>query len=560
MEASEHIAPPLLDKVAETNYIDLSEYTHPGDPDSAHGIRQAISESKRSGIRRIQFEPGRYYLKSHITHVTDGIIHDAGSKGSEPIKECHILIDDVHDMALCGAMNAAGQPSTVLVGWNDQKNHGFLPAILWCENSPGLQLENLAFTREPAYSASGLVTDKTTEKVTVEILPECIAWDGMGAYCSNRLISNGETLIGESITYGHGAGSSWKSIGNNRFQITNTRMVEMLSRGELLSWHQGAQTDFQIYIGHCDNLQLKNLRTYNSNGFCLLTESCRNITAKSVKFWPDGDRLFTGPRDAWKIFKCGGQIQVDGLEVKGVRMDGQNMHSNWLYLHHHINQTEAIFFCKYTYAPILPDTLIEFYNGPIHQTCVVENSSLEGKVEIGHGGHLYRIRFKEKLPSFAQESCLCSVRCWEADQYVCINSDFINIAGAGHLARYDNLQLRNNRYRNTMNPGILLGAEMPTHAEGGHATNIRIEQCDFDNCGFFPRYNTRGCIGVHSAGFELPLNHDIEITKNTFRNSDIGIDVMTARDVRISDNRYENIKQRIRIDASTTNSITVNDT
>lgn len=287
----------------------------------------------------------------------------------------------------------------------------------------------------------------------------------------------------------------------------------------------------------------------------MLTESCRNITARSVCFRPDGNRLFTGPRDAWKIFKCGGIIDNDNFSVQGVRMDGQNMHSNWLYLKQRISQDEAIFFCKYTYALILPGSLIEFYDGIIESTRTVCSASHEGKAVFGLAGNLYRVRFTESLPDFAAEETLCAVRCWEADSYDCRHSDFTNIAGAGHLVRYDHLHLHQNTYRNMMNSGILLGAEMPAHAEGGHATDIRIDSCEFDNCGFIPRYHTVGCIGVHSSGFDLPLNHDITITRNTFRNSDVGVHLKTARGIEIHENQYENIGERLRSSAESTASI-----
>ncbi|WP_269537146.1 hypothetical protein [Cerasicoccus fimbriatus] len=560
MDTSQPITTTAPSETICPTYIDISHYTRPGDVDSAPGIRQAVREAKETGITRIHFEAGRYILKSSIAHATGGIIHDAGSRDIEQKKDCHILLDDLPSFTLHGAVDQTGKPATTLVGWNDLKNDDFLPAILWCEHCPELRLQNLAFTREPAFTSAGLVTQKTNDAIIVEVLPGCPSWDNMGAYCVNRFTDNGAKLTGESITYGQGASANWKSAGQDRLKISDARMHAMVNCGEYLSWHQGAKTDFQIYISQCDNLHLQNLRTYNSNGFCMLTESCRNITANAVHFRPDGHRLFTGPRDAWKIFKCSGRITVDDFQVHGVRMDGQNMHSNWLHFQSHIDANEAIFFCKYTYAPILPGSVIEFYDQLSQQTRIVKSARLESVVENETRGHLYRVQFTCPIPEFVRKDTICSARGWEADQYTCTNSEFMNIAGAGHLSRYDNLTILNNRYQNIMNPGVLLGAEMPTHSEGGHATNIHIAQCEFDNCGFFPRYGTAGCIGVHSFGFDLPLNHDIEITENHFRNSTIGIQLMTARDVRIWNNQYENIDERVRIDKDTTRSIHIDET
>lgn len=535
--------------------IEVSHYTRPGDRDSAPGIRQALAKAKLTGDAEVVFERGRYILRDYITHPTEGIVHDAGSAGIQPEKDCHLLLHETAGLTLRGAVDDAGEPATILVGWNNQINHSLLPAIIWCETCPDLKLENLAFTREPLFTSAGLITEATHNHVIVDVFPDCPAWDGMAAYCANRFSSDGSTLLGESITYGGGAGINWQEIGPNRLKLASPLVAAKVQTGEQLSWHQGAQTDFQVYVAHSNNLHLENLRTYNCNGFGLLTESCHNITAHAVSFRPDGSRLFTGPRDAWKIFKCGGSINIDTFSVQGVRMDGQNMHSNWLYLKERINSKEAIFFCKYTYAPIEPGSLIEFYDKTTVDTRVVSSASYEGKAEFGLPGNLYRVRFTDTLPGYSKENTLCAAQCWEADHYDCRNSDFTNIAGAGHLVRYDHLRLHNNQYRNIMNPGVLLGAEMPTHAEGGHATDIHIEACDFDNCGFFPRYQTAGCIGVHSAGFDLPLNHDITITRNTFRNSKIGVHLMTARNVSIHGNYYENIGERLRNTAASTTSI-----
>ncbi len=46
-----------------------------------------------------------------------------------------------------------------------------------------------------------------------------------------------------------------------------------------------------------------------------------------MKFKPE--EYFTAPRDAFKLHKCSGKIRISHMYVEGVRMDGQNMHSNF---------------------------------------------------------------------------------------------------------------------------------------------------------------------------------------------------------------------------------------
>lgn len=525
----------------------VKDFTTPSSTDSAEGIRAAIERAIETTADAVVFEAGRYMLKSFISVKTDGIVHDAGSN-CEALKDCHIFIKGAKKLSLIGEEAENGEPATVLVGYNDCINHSYLPAILWCEDCPELSLKNLAFTRAPEFASAGIVTEKTEHSITVKVFDGNPCYDGMGTYCMNRFNPENRALTGESVTYGGGAENNWKLSGDRMLILESAKAASKVSVGEYLSWHQGAQTDFQTYFGRCHDLILNNIRTLNSNGFCMLSESCHNITANLVVFKPDGNRLFTGPRDAWKLFKCSGDIDINNMYIEGVRMDGQNMHSNWLFFKEKLSPREAMFFCKYTFAPILPGSTIEFYNSDKVTKLIVSSWKHAG---IGEGGNYYKISFESDMPQHADKNTLCAASCWEADSYLCRNSEFVNIAGAGHLVRYDNLTILNCKYRNTMNPGILLGAELPTHTEGGHATNIMIKDCEFDNCGFFPRYGASGCIGIKSSGFKGPYNKNIIIVNNLFKNSDIGVHAIDAQDVFIINNSFDNVVNELVTDKET---------
>lgn len=537
--------------MAEKKIIYVKEYTTPSAADCAEGIRLAIMKAIETEADAVVFEPGRFVLKSYISVRTEGIVHDAGSN-CEALKDCHIFIKGSKKLSIIGAVREDGQPATVLVGFNDCVNHSYLPAILWCEDCEGLTINNLNFTRSPEFASAGLITDKTDTSITVKVFEGNPCFDGMGTYCMNRINPETGALTGESVTYGGGAENSWKLTGDRTLILESSMVASKVQVGEHLSWHQGARTDFQTYFGRCNDLVLHNLRTLNSNGFCMLTENCKNITAEKVVFCPDGNRLFTGPRDAWKLFKCSGNIDINNMFIEGVRMDGQNMHSNWLFFKEKLSSTEALFFCKYTFAPIINGSLVEFYDNERVEKLTVINWKHEGSRD---GGNYYKISFASEIPSFANAKIFCAATCWEVESYICQNSEFVNIAGAGHLVRYDNLTILNCKYRNTMNPGILLGAELPTHAEGGHATDILIKWCEFDNCGFFPRYGTSGCVGINSAGFKGPYNQNIIITDNLFKNSKIGIHVIDAKDVYIIDNHFANVTEDLVTDGETTKGI-----
>ncbi len=517
-------------------HIYVKAFTRPGEADSARGIRLAIQEAIRTGSARLVFEPGRYVLDSSVFFKTAGMLHDHGSGANRNGKDVHIGVAGSTDLRLCGAVDAKGQPATLLVGKNDRTVHGLLPAILWCENNRNLTLENIGFTREPAFASAAEVVHVHDDAVSVKLLDGIPEAEGQEAYCMNRF-DRGGNLTGESVTYGGGAGARWKRKGS-LYTLKAAAVAAKVHLGEFLSWHQGAQTDFQVYFGHIQHLSLRNLRTYNCNGFAFLAEQCRHIKADNIVFAPDGNRLFTGPRDAWKLFKCQGEIHIRGLNVRGVRMDGQNVHSNWLTLQQKTSPRTCLCYAPYTYAPIVAGSRLEYYEGFEKKSVLVVGAEHAGPHD---NGQRYAITLAEPLTETQTKGALLAATCWEPDAYTCVQSKFINIAGAGHLLRTDNVLLEENEYRNTMNPGILLGAELPTHREGGHATHVVIRNSVFENCGFFPRYTAGGCIGVKSSGFDGPYNTDILIEDNLFRHAKTGLHLLDAGRVTERRNRYEHI-------------------
>ncbi|MBL8992325.1 MAG: hypothetical protein JNM63_03240, partial [Spirochaetia bacterium] len=245
--------------------VEVKAFTRPGDPDSAAGIRLAIEKAREVRANVLRFEAGKYFLKSFKAFKTQGIVHDAGSKGVDPVKDCHVVVKDFSNgLILEGAMGESGEPATLLAGMNDLKNHGFLPAILWCEDNRSLHLQNIAFTRDPHFASAGRVIEKTDSSVVVEVFEGEACRDEMGTYCMNRLDAGTGALTTESLTYGNGAGVNWKLAGANRLRLENARVAAGVRVGDDLSWHQGAQTDFQTYFARCDDLVLENIRTLNS--------------------------------------------------------------------------------------------------------------------------------------------------------------------------------------------------------------------------------------------------------------------------------------------------------
>ncbi len=532
--------------------ISVKDFTSPGQPDSAPGIRKAIQKAFDVKATILEFEAGRYLLTSAIEIMTPGIVHDLDSHGIEAKKKCHLVIQNYRGLTLQGTIDSKGDPTTILVGTNDEVNHGFLPAILWCEDNEGLRLKNIGLTREPLFSSSGKVIQKDATSLVVEVLPGEVCREAMGAYCMNRFTGTEPILTGESLTYGGGAGELWHQVGERELSLKSSHVATRIELGDLVSWHQGAQTDFQTYFARCHHLHLENVRTFNSNGFCMLAEDCHGITARRIVFSPDGNRLFTGPRDAWKLFKCHGVIDIDEMTIRGVRMDGQNVHANWLQVKEIISNHEVIVTVPYTSAPLVVGSMVEAWVGRTRTDLNLKHWESLGAFG---DGQLYRLTFDDKLPEGSHPSMLLHAHAWQPERYLCRRSIFENIAGAGHLLRCDHAMILDNTYRHLMNSGVLLGAELPGHREGGHADDIVISGNTFDDCGFHKRYEVGGGIGIRSAGFDAPLNQLISITNNTFKNMAVGLDIHHAKEVFISGNRFHSVEKKISLHSASTEAI-----
>lgn len=153
-------------------------------------------------------------------------------------------------------------------------------------------------------------------------------------------------LTGESVTYGGGAGARWERKGS-LYALKSPLVASKVKPGEFLSWHQGVQTDFQVYFGHIQS-------------------------------------------------------------------------------------------SPYTYAPIAASSLLEYYEGFEKKSVLITAAEHAGPSE---NGHLYALTLEDPLPETKSKGALLAAACWEPDTYTCVKSTFINIAGAGHLLRADNVLL-----------------------------------------------------------------------------------------------------------------------
>ena len=544
---------------------------------AASGIQAAIDHARSIQADEVRFGEGTYQLDEWRTIETYSIAHDDGC-GDIHEKDVHLLLEGMEGITLKGSCLEDGSPGTILAGSNNLIPDTLLPSILWISGSKNITIRNLAFARNPETASSGKVVAVHGSVLTVEVFKGLPCNDGMGAYCMNRFDLADKSLQGASLTIGFGFDKRFRKTGERLLTLEDDNLAAILRVGDGVSWHQTGKTDFQLFFGDCENIRLDNVRIFNSNSFAVLTEHCRTIRAHRLVLKPREGQLFTGSRDGWKIYRCSGKIMLDECHFEGVRMDGQNVHSNFMVVETILSSRSMLCSCKYAPIPLEAGSEMEFHDGTRIVQNRIENWQITGRYPVVHTKRdsetagaevpgvanyitMYEISFKDDFEPFVTKGTLMTPGCWEPESYSCKNTVFRNIAGAGQLLRCSDVHIEKCTYENIMNAGILLGAELDTHSEGGHAINIVIKGCKFDNCGFKPRYGRFGgaCIAIKSQGFNDPHNRNVLIEGNTFRNSSIAVEVRDASDVNIRANSYEEIMERYVIDSATTSDIRISD-
>ena len=541
--------------------------------DAAAGLRRAIAAAAQQGANELVLGAGHYRLCSSVRLRTPSIAHDDGC-GDVSEKDVHLLLRGLSSFTIRGQTHPDGTPATLLEGVHDGAVQTLLPSLIWAENCIDLRLENLAFTRSPEMATAGLIKAVAGACVTVQVFAGLPIADQMAAYCMNRFDPVKQVLLGESLTYGFGYDHRWQSAGSNRLILRDSAIASRVSVGEGLSWHQSGKTDFALFFGGCERLQFSNLRIVNTNGFGILTEQCRDISAEHLVLRPNSPQFFTGPRDGWKIYRCGGKISLEHCHIEGVRMDGQNVHSNYLVVESIESDRTMICRCKYAPIPLRTPAILEYARemqvgqlcltgweviGGVTQISADSTDASAGKAVAGVQNHItrYRLEVGSPIPAEIVAGTLLHADCWAPQSYRCRHSVFRNIAGAGQLLRCKQVEISHCTYEHLMNAGILIGAELDTHCESDHGSDILIDHCTFTDCGNKPRYGRYGMggIAVKSQGFAAPLNHHITITDNHFSRCSQAVELADAREVTLLRNTYESCAEQLVVEGKTTHSI-----
>lgn len=543
---------------------------HINAPLSSSSLTEAFGKIKASKeASELVFGPGVFHLQDIVQITTPFIAHDEGC-GRVEQKEIHLLLEDIHNLTIRGSVDERGQLQTELAGSNSGLSQSLQPSLLWAENCRNLKICDCIFRREPSTVITGRIDAVEQGHVLVSL-------DGtydhdVPLYCMN-VLQEDRILRTESLSYGFGDVPIAKPLSDGRFSIDDPKVVSVVKKGQLLSAHQAGKTDFLLFFGQCDYLWLENVWIQNANSMALVTQQCNSITAKNVRIQPRNDSWFTASRDGWKVFRCRGKLDMYGCYIEGVRMDGQNVHSNYLQVVGVLDMYSLLCTCRYAPLALEDASEIAFGSVPPYTTRTLRSWELvasefrlpaqeksQGSAPVvGRENRIntYRLVFDSPIDEIASPGSLLRALCWEVESYHCSHSVFSNIAGAGIMLRCSNALIEHNSFLHCMNAGILVGSELATHQECSHVTNLTIRNNVFEGNGFRPRYGNFGCGGVaiHSQGFSQPCNQYISILENTFHTSETALDVSCASKVLITGNTFENVMERLRIDETSCSGI-----
>jgi hypothetical protein len=512
--------------------------------DDAAGIQAALTAARTQNIHRVEFEAGIYYLKVVAA----------------PSLNAYFGLTNFAGLQLAGAMNN-GSPATWLVKHNPQLNNTVLPSHARFDHCNNLSMSGFVFDNTPQYATAGKVTEKGAGYIKVEVYDGLPAVDGMGCYTANiwdTITKNLKQLPSPSfiddVTAENLFWQLTQSGGKNYMQMNSARFASTVNVGDGLSWHFGAQTMFQLAINYCDSLLLEDLLTVNIAGWGIQTMGCKNIQAKRVKFKANGKQLAVGPRDAWKMNSCNGIVDIDSMEVEGVRWDGQNVHGPFYQVKAKLSANTLRIYKRYpTVVPFINDTLA-FWNDSVPVKRLATNWQFEQNADDGVYGI---VTISDTVPAFVQTNTLITMYATDIDHYILKNSVFKNIAGCASVIKASKATIQNVSYSHIMYPAIVFGVE---NAEATFPQDILVEQCSFDASGWVSRNSTKGLVGIGNSGYTKlgRAMGTIHFNNCTFSNANVGIDAGNLKILKVTNSTFINVGQPFKLNSCTIGEVYLN--
>lgn len=555
---------------AESKTVDVSTFGAIVDDgvDDSTEIQAAIDYAIKNNISVINFQKGVYDFSENP--VSDD---ETGP---------YLKIIKSNNLTLNGALNDDGSPATVFRRLNCGGDNVDLRQLLYCEQNDDLTLTGIQFETSPTYYTAGEIIDYTKDTVTVQIADGYPTPDEIG-----------DTKIHLPGLYDKEAGCFYeqrlvwtKEDGSDAplcnipdesnpqvVKIENKDIAKRVKKAVkdkgtenlLMFWFQGHFTDnfYMLYFKYCENLVFDNIYIPSSTGFALTCDMCRNITYKDVRLAPLDGKCAVAPRDALKLYACGGDILMDNVVMEGFEDDGQNCHGLFSTVSE-VRDEHTLVLNLTAANPYRP----EWFNDTEMRFLTYDRNEIYAKATIKSAKQINDTQWEMVTEEALPDDIICSpendfetATSVELSAYLAsswtVRNCTIRSTYRGLKISAENVLIENNLFENNVYQ-IYLGAENDAFwHESKNPINVTIRNNTFKN----PLSGTAIDMDFHTYQdtYDEPLftsvMSDIYIYNNKFIDCKLGVNIKDAKNVYIYDNTYENVKKEARLNIDSVKNI-----
>ncbi len=557
------IYPVSANAAQEIDVLDFGAIANDGKDDSA-AIQAAIDHAIQNRASVLRFREGVYDFSEN---PVGGIGMDA-----------YLHVVKAVGLTLEGACNSDGTPTTVFRRYNPGGDNADLRQLLYIEQAENFTMRRIQFETNPIYYTAGEIVGVANNTVSVQIADGYPTPSDIGntkVHLPALYDKTNNTFYEQRLIWTTEDGSDAPALeipdaeNPRAVQISHEGIAEKVqaaiedkgSENLLLFWFQGHYTDScqAISVRYSENLLFENIRIPSSTGFALTCDFCRNVTYKNVNLSPADGTCAVAPRDALKLYGCGGDILLENVVMDGFEDDGQNCHGLYSTISE-ITGSNTLIMNLTTLNPYRPDWLI----GTDMRFLSPKTNEITAEVTIKGAKKLSDEQWEITTETALPDDLVCSpdnnfkgATAVEFEAYLAnswtVRGCTIRNTYRGLKISAQNVLVENNLFENNVYH-IYMGAENDEYwHESRNPRNVTIRNNVFKN----PLSGTAIDMDFHAYrnAKNVPLMQNIYIYNNRFTDCNIGVSVKDAQDVYIYDNTFENVQTETVLDTSGTQHI-----
>ncbi len=249
-----------------------------------------------------------------------------------------------------------------------------------------------------------------------------------------------------------------------------------------MSWHYATDAQDMFYTYNVDGFTLRNIKILNSMGAFTLIAFVNNLTLDKIRVASDSNCPAVGPRDGFHISTNTGTLEINDVDIQGVRMDPIVFRVQYFEI---TSKTDSTHFriVNESAAGNIPSITSGSTLGLWSSTGGVYTATVSSATYVSGG--TYDIVTTAAIPAWAGVGTDLKVGAYMPDTITIKKCDFKNNAGCDVILFNDNATLMNNTHERCMFPAIYMGSNNSTAGVCG--SNIDIVDCNFSYCGWMDK-------------------------------------------------------------------------